>query len=43
MFVFATIMAASVYIIVDLEYPRAGLIRIDAFDQVLAEVRQAMK
>jgi hypothetical protein len=43
MLVFATIMAGSVYIIVDLEFPRAGLIRIDAFDQVLVEVRQAMK
>jgi hypothetical protein len=43
MLVFATIMAASVYVIVDLEFPRAGLIRVDAFDQVLVDVRQTMK
>jgi len=36
-------MAGSVYVIVDLEFPRAGLIRVDAFDQVLVDVRQTMK
>lgn len=40
---FAGIMAASVYLILDLEYPRVGLIRIDTFDQVLADLRQSMK
>ncbi|MGH8695637.1 MAG: hypothetical protein ACREVS_04115 [Burkholderiales bacterium] len=28
--------------ILDLEYPRLGLIRVDAFDQVLIELRQSM-
>jgi hypothetical protein len=40
---FATIMAASVYVIIDLEYPRSGLIRIDAVDQWLVDVRQSME
>ena len=30
---FALAMSVSVYVILDLEYPRAGLIRIDAIDQ----------
>ena len=40
---FAVITAASVYVILDIEYPRAGLIRINAFDQVLVELRQSMQ
>jgi hypothetical protein len=43
MLVFAVIMAVTVYVIVDLEYPRLGLIRVDAVDQVLVELRQSMK
>jgi len=31
-----------VYVILDMEYPRFGLIRVDAFDQVLIELRQSM-
>jgi hypothetical protein len=41
--VFAATLAASVYVIVDLEYPRLGLIRVDAFDQALVDLRQSMK
>jgi hypothetical protein len=40
---FAFVMAAGVYIILDLEYPRMGLIRVQAADQVLVELRQSMK
>jgi hypothetical protein len=40
---FALIMATTVYVILDLEFPRLGIIRIDAFDQVLVELRQSMK
>ena len=40
---FAAIMAVTVYVILDIEYPRLGLIRIDAFDQALIELRQGMK
>jgi hypothetical protein len=39
---FAFITVVSVYVILDLEYPRSGLIRIDAFDQVLMDVRSSM-
>jgi hypothetical protein len=38
---FATIMAASVYLILDLEFPRYGLIRVDAADQLLVDVRKS--
>jgi hypothetical protein len=40
---FALIMATTVYVILDLEFPRLGIIRIDAFDEVLVELRQSMK
>jgi hypothetical protein len=43
MLVFAAILAFTIYIIFDLEYPRLGFIKIDAADQVLVEVRQSMK
>jgi hypothetical protein len=42
-FVFAVVMAFSIYVILDLEYPRLGLIRIDAADQILTDVRHAMQ
>lgn len=42
MIVFAAVTALTVYVILDLEYPRLGLIRIDAFDQVLVDVRASM-
>jgi hypothetical protein len=40
---FAAILSLTVYVIADLEFPRLGLIRVDAADQVLIEVRQSMK
>ncbi len=40
---FAVILTLTVYVILDLEYPRVGLIRVDAMDRVLADVRQGMK
>jgi hypothetical protein len=36
-------MAVSVYVIIDIEYPRLGFIRVDDFDQVLVELRESMK
>ena len=39
---FALAMSVSVYLIFDLEYPRQGLIRIDAVDQVLVDLRATM-
>jgi hypothetical protein len=40
---FAFTLAAAVYVILDLEYPRFGLIKIDAFDRVLIELREGMR
>jgi hypothetical protein len=40
---FAFVMAAGVYIILDLEYPRMGLIHLHDADQVLVDLRQSMK
>ena len=39
---FAATMALAVNIIIDIEYPRLGLIRVDAFDQALVELRASM-
>ena len=33
----------AVNVIMDLEYPRFGLVRVDAFDQVLIDVRESMR
>ena len=40
---FALLVAAAVYVILVLEYPRYGLIRIDTFDRALLELRASMK
>jgi hypothetical protein len=32
-----------VYVILDIEYPRLGLVRIDAIDHLLVDVRAGMK
>ncbi len=40
-FVAATVI--SVYVVLEIEYPRTGLIRIDAYDQVLVELRDSMR
>ena len=39
---FPLILAITLYVILDLEYPRAGLIRLDAVDQVMLDVRATM-
>ena len=39
----AFVMAVSVYVILDIEYPRLGFIRVDSFDQALVELRESMK
>jgi hypothetical protein len=39
---FAAVVSVTVYVIIDLEYPRLGLIRVDAVDHVLAELRRSM-
>ena len=40
---FASILAITVFVIMDMEYPRVGMIRVDSFDQVLVDLRQSMK
>ena len=40
---YALILSISVYVILDLEFPRLGLIRVDAFDHYIVDVRNAMK
>src|SRR4029453_12730529 len=40
---FALTMAFPLYVIVDLEFPRLGLIRVDAYDQLLVDVRGSMR
>jgi hypothetical protein len=40
---FAAILGITVFVIMDLEYPRLGFIRVDSFDQVLVDLRQSMK
>lgn len=39
---FAAVMAISAYVILDIEYPRRGLIRVDRFDHLLVELRATM-
>jgi hypothetical protein len=40
---FACIVAFTVFVILDIEYPRRGWVRLDATDQVLVAVRASMK
>ena len=40
---FSAITAVAVYVILDIEYPRLGLIRVDAFDQAMVQLRASMK
>jgi hypothetical protein len=40
---FAVILAVTLYIITDYEFPRLGVIRVDAFDQLLVDARKAMR
>ncbi|MCU0771306.1 MAG: DUF4239 domain-containing protein [Verrucomicrobia bacterium] len=42
MIAFAAITALTVYVIVDLEHPRRGFIRVTASDQLLVELRKSM-
>lgn len=40
---FALVMAVAVFVILDIEYPRLGLVRVDAFDQALVDLRESLK
>lgn len=41
-FGFAAVMTVALYVILDLEFPRVGLIRVDAMDQVIVDLRRSM-
>lgn len=40
--VFAALLSLTLYVIIDFEYPRLGLIRVDDFDAYLVQVRASM-
>ena len=40
---FAIAVAGAVYVILDMEFPRVGFIRVDDFDAVLVDLRASMK
>lgn len=40
---YAAITAVAINLIIDIEFPRLGLIRVDAFDQALVDLRAGMK
>ena len=40
---FAVVIALAVYVILDLEFPRLGLIRFGAFDQAFVTLRESMQ
>ncbi len=41
--VFAAILSLTTYVIIDLEFPRLGLIRIDEADRILVDLREGMR
>ena len=41
-FGFATIIALTIYVIFEVEYPRLGIVRIDSIDQLIVNVRASM-
>jgi hypothetical protein len=40
---FAAILAFTLYVILDFEYPRIGLLRVEDFDKYIVQVRASMK
>jgi hypothetical protein len=40
---FALVMSVTFFVILDIEFPRFGLIRVDTFDQALVDLRQSLK
>lgn len=40
--VFALVVSMTLYVILDLEFPRLGFIRLDTADRILVELRQSM-
>ena len=40
---FSLVLSGAVFVIVDIEFPRLGLIRLDSFDKAIVDVRESMK
>ena len=40
---FALLFSLTLYVIIDMEYPRVGLIRVTAMDRLLEDVRDSMR
>ena len=40
---FAAVISLTVYVIIDIEFPRVGLIRVDSADEMLLQVRASMR
>ena len=40
---FAAVISLTVYVIIDIEFPRVGLIRVDSADEMLLQVRERMR
>jgi hypothetical protein len=40
---FAAVISLTVYVIIDIEFPRVGLIPVDLADDVLLQVRESMR
>ena len=40
---YAAILSVTVYVIIDIEFPRLGFVRVDAIDQALTDLRASMK
>jgi len=43
MIVFALAISSTIYVVMDLEYPRAGLITLKSMDRAILELRELMK
>jgi mannose/fructose/N-acetylgalactosamine-specific phosphotransferase system component IID len=43
MVLFSLVVSASVYVVLDLEYPRAGVISLRSMDQALYQLLETMK
>lgn len=41
--IFVAVLSLTIYVIVDLEFPRLGLVRVDAADLALVELRESMR
>ena len=40
---YATSIAMTIYVVLDLEHPRRGLIRLDATEQILEQLRESIR